>query len=63
MNHFAFFNFQWDDAMKAVCDINSTTICKTNGCTLQEVTAHSFGWKKAMQFRKDFIANHPKKLK
>lgn len=63
MNHFAFFNFQWDDAMKAVCDIKfRQQYAKQMGCTLQEVTAHSFGWNKAMQFRKNFIANHPKKI-
>jgi superfamily II DNA or RNA helicase len=63
MNHFAFFNFQWDDAMKAVCDIKfRQQYAKQMGCTLQEVTAHSFGWNKAMQFRKNFIANHPRKI-
>ena len=63
MNHFAFFNFKWDDAMKAVCDIKfRQQYSKQMGCTLQEVTAHAFGWNKAMQFRKSFIANHPKKI-
>jgi len=63
MNHFAFFNFQWDDAMKAVCDIKfRQQYAKQMGCTLQEVTAHAFGWNKAMQFRKNFIANHPRKI-
>lgn len=63
MNHFSFFNFQWDDAMKAVCDVKfRQQYAKQMGCTLQEVTAHAFGWNRAMQFRKTFIANHPKKI-
>lgn len=63
MNHFAFFNFQFDSAMKAVCDVSyRQKLAQQMGSTLQEVTAHAFGWKKAMQFRKDFIANHPKKI-
>ena len=49
MNHFAFFNFQFDSAMKAVCDITyRQKLAKQMGNTLQEVTAHAFGWKKAM---------------
>lgn len=64
MNHFAFFNFQWDDAMKAVCNLQfRQQYAKQMGCELKEVAAHAFGWNRAMQFRKGFIANHPKKIK
>ena len=63
MNHFAFFNFEWDLAMGCVCSLDKRQkLAKQINCSVQEVTAHAFGWNKAMQFRKGFIANHPKKI-
>lgn len=63
MSHFSFFNFEFDTAMKAVCDLLfRQKLARHMGCDIKEVTAHAFGWKKAMQFRKSFIANHPKKI-
>lgn len=63
MSHFAFFNFEFDTAMKAVCDILfRQKLARHMGCEVSEVTSHAFGWKRAMQFRKNFIANHPKKI-
>jgi superfamily II DNA or RNA helicase len=63
MNHFAFFNFEWDVAMGCVCSLEKRQkLAKQINCSVQEVTAHAFGWNKAMQFRKGFIANHPKKI-
>ena len=63
MNHFAFFNFEWDVAMGCVCSLDKRQkLAKQMNCSVQEVTAHAFGWNKAMQFRKGFIANHPKKI-
>ena len=37
-------------------------IAKQVGTTVKEVSAHAFGWKKALTFRKNFVANHPKKI-
>jgi superfamily II DNA or RNA helicase len=63
MNHFAFFNFEWDLAMGCVCSLEKRLkLAKQMNCSVQEVTAHAFGWNRAMQFRKGFIANHPKKI-
>lgn len=63
MNHFAFFNFEWNDFMKCVTDpIYRAKYAKHINCTVKEVQAHAFACNKAMQFRKNFIFNHPKKL-
>ena len=63
LEHFAFFDFNWDNAMNAVQDSNfRDKLAKTLNCTPKEVAAHAFAWNKAMQFRKKFIADHPKKL-
>ena len=63
LEHFAFFDFNWDNAMNAVQDSNfRDKLAKTLNCTSKEVAAHAFAWNKAMQFRKKFIADHPKKL-
>ena len=32
------------------------------GVSVKEVAARAFAWNRAMQFRKKFIANHPKKI-
>lgn len=63
MNHFAFFNFEWNDFMNCVTNpIFRAKYAKHVNCTLKEVQAHAFACNKAMQFRKNFIFNHPKKL-
>lgn len=63
LEHFAFFDFNWDNAMNAVQDSDfRNKLAKTLNCTPKEVAAHAFAWNKAMQFRKKFIADHPKKL-
>lgn len=63
LEHFAFFNFEWDKAMSCVQDSSyRDKYAKEMNSTLKEVTAHAFAWNKAMQFRKSFIANHPKKI-
>ena len=63
LSNFSFFNFDWNTAMKAVqSDIFRKNYAKLTGFTVKEVTAHAFAWNKAMQFRKKFIANHPKKI-
>jgi len=63
LEHFAFFNFNWANAMSSVqSEIFRKNYASLIGSTLKEVTAHAFAWNKAMQFRKKFIANHPKKI-
>lgn len=63
LNHFAFFDFDFDVAMKCVNNpIFAATYAKRLNRGVKEVKAHAFAWNKALQFRKQFIANHPKKL-
>lgn len=63
MSAFAFFNFEWDKAMKCCTDtIFRNKYAKQMGYTIKEVSAKAFAWNKAMQFRKRFIADHPKKI-
>lgn len=63
MSHFAFFNFDWDTAMNCVTSpIFRNKYAKFRNINAKEVSAHAFAWNKALQFRKSFIANHPKKI-
>lgn len=63
IQHFSFFDFDFNRAMSAVTSITKRQeIAKQIGTTVKEVSAHAFGWKKALTFRKTFIANHPKKI-
>ena len=71
LGHFAYFDYDWNTAMGCVSDhknrINYTNlIIGSNKSlfsdTLKECTIHAFGWNKALQARKQFIFNHPKKL-
>ena len=63
MGAFAFFNFDWNSAMRCCTDaIFRNKYAKQMGYTIKEVSAKAFTWNKAMQFRKSFIANHPKKI-
>lgn len=63
MNNFAFFNFAWDDFMNCVTNpVFRNKYAKAHGYTVKEVSACAFTCNKAMQFRKNFILNHPKKL-
>lgn len=63
MSSFAFFNYDWDIAMGAVKskDIQQK-IAKAYNCDLKQVKANAYSFNRALQFRKKFIANHPKKL-
>lgn len=63
MSSFAFFNYDWDIAMGAVKskDIQQK-IAKAYNCDLKQVQANAYSFNRALQFRKKFIANHPKKL-
>lgn len=63
IQHFSFFDFDFKRAMDAVTSITKRQeIAKQVGTTVKEVSAHAFGWKKALTFRKSFVANHPKKI-
>lgn len=63
MNHFAFFDFDWNIAMKAVTNFwFQQELAKNKNCELKEVKARAYSWNRSLQKRKEFIANHPKKL-
>jgi superfamily II DNA or RNA helicase len=72
LNHFAFFNFNFELAMSAVTDFNirnryAEQLVGTNDSQLlmntrKEVAAHAFSWQRALKCRKDFVMNHPKKI-
>lgn len=63
LSNFAFFNFDWNLAMGCVTSVKlRQQLAKVSGHPEKVVAGHAFAWKKAMQFRKNFIANHPKKL-
>lgn len=63
MEHFSFFNFEFDTAMNCVQSQSyRDEYAKKMKCTAKEVSAHAFAWSKALQTRKKFISDHPKKL-
>lgn len=63
LNHFAFFNYNFDEALQTVTNIwKQQKIAKEKNCTIKEVKAHAMSWMRALKFRKSFIANHPIKL-
>lgn len=63
LHHFAFFNFLFDDAMKCATNVFcQQKYAKQMGCELKEVKAHAFSFVRALKARKQFVANHPKKL-
>ena len=63
LEHFSFFNFDWKNAMSCVQNqIFRKNYANLIGTTEKEVAARAFAWNRAMQFRKKFIANHPKKI-
>jgi len=63
MSNFAFFDFVWDDFMNCVTNaIFRNKYAKYKGVSVKDVTACAFACNRAMQFRKNFIYNHPKKI-
>jgi len=63
LNHFSFFDFKFDLAMKCVTNIITRRwYAKHIGCEEKEVAAHAFGWNTSLRKRKEFVMNHPKKL-
>ena len=62
-NAYAFFNFQFDVAMKAATDVYfRNTWAKRNNYENKIVTAMAMTFMRTMKARKDFILNHPKKI-
>lgn len=70
MDHFAFFNFDFDLAMKCVTDnavrmqyaMHVQPNPEFRKQIIGETAAHAFGWNRALKARKDFVKNHPRKL-
>lgn len=63
LQHFAFFNYDFNLAMNCVVNFwRQQILAKQVNCSLQEVKAHAFAWNRALKFRKSFVANHPKKI-
>ena len=71
ISHFSFFDFDWNRAMGCVTSYqnrvnyvkeligNNNELFKEK---LTECTTRAFAWNKALQHRKEFVNNHPKKL-
>lgn len=63
MQHFAFFGFDFNLAMSVATNLFSQQkMAKAMNCPLKEVKAHAYSWMRALQFRKKFVADHPKKI-
>lgn len=63
LKHFSFFNFSFDDAMAAATNcFFQQKYAKQMHCELKEVKAHAYSFMRALKARKQFVANHPKKL-
>lgn len=63
IQHFSFFDFDFNLALSCVTNIFAQQkVAKMMNCQLKEVKAHAFAWNRALHFRKEFIANHPKKI-
>ena len=63
LSAFSFFNFVWDTAMNCVTSKEAQkALAKAYNCDIKEVQANAYSFNRALQFRKKFIANHPKKL-
>ena len=61
--YFAYFNYDFSLAMRLVTNWQERVKwAKKMGLTPKNVTAMAFDWNRALKARKDFIANHPKKL-
>lgn len=60
---FAYFNFEFETAMKCATVVRARQIyAKAHGTTVKEVTAMAMGFMKAMRERKNFVMSHPHKL-
>lgn len=60
---FAFFNFEFDVAMKAATDYTvRSKIAKQLGADVKMVSAMAMEFVRSLKARKEFIMNHPKKI-
>ena len=63
IKYFSFFFCDWKLAMGCVTDVfKQQQLARQINCSLKDVKACAYGFNRALQFRKNFIANHPKKL-
>lgn len=63
LDSFSFFGMDFELCMNCLTNIVARrTFAKTNGVSEREVTAQIFTWQRAMQARKNFVMNHPKKI-
>lgn len=63
IKYFNFFMYDWNLAMECVTNIfKQQQFAKHMNCSVKDVKACAYGFNRALQFRKNFIANHPKKL-
>lgn len=63
LSAFSFFNFEWDVAMAAVTSKKyQQKLAESYNCDIKQVQANAYSFNRSLQFRKKFIANHPKKL-
>jgi superfamily II DNA or RNA helicase len=63
MSHFAYFDYNWDAAMKCATD-NQFRFAYANRLNLQvrDVVVHGMGFMREMKARKEIIYNHPHKI-
>jgi len=63
MSHFAYFNYNFELAMKCATD-NQFRFAYANqaGVQVRDVVIHGMGFMREMKARKEFIYNHPKKI-
>lgn len=63
IKYFNFFMYDWNLAMECVTNIfKQQQFAKHMNCSVKDVKACAYGFNRALQFRKNFIANHSKKL-
>jgi superfamily II DNA or RNA helicase len=64
LSSFSFFNFDFNLALATVANKHGEQkkLADTYNCDIKEVRANAYSFNRSLQFRKKFIANHPKKL-
>jgi len=64
LNHFSYFNYDFGTAMGCVSDYNiKLAFAKNTGNNVKDVTLHAMGFIRALKGRKDFVMNHPDKVR
>jgi superfamily II DNA or RNA helicase len=64
LSAFSFFNFDFPLALAVVANKHDEQkkLAEAYNCDIKEIKANAYSFNRALQFRKKFIANHPKKL-